>query len=73
MSYGLNHMQFSSQDIKSFKAMYKKAFNQNLDDKEAYDKATNLIRIFQLVYKPITQKELTATLKRQKELLAGRS
>ena len=73
MSYGLNHMQFTPQDIKSFKAMYKKAFNQSLDDKEAYDKATNLIRIFQLVYKPITQKELTATLKRQKELLASRS
>jgi len=73
MSYGLNHMQFSPQDIKSFKTMYKKAFNQNLDDKEAYDKATNLIRIFQLVYKPITQKEMTATLNRQKELLASRS
>ena len=61
-------MGLTDKDIVEFKKMYKKAFGKDLDDKEAYEKAINLIRMFELVYKPITKKEMEATIKRQKEL-----
>lgn len=61
-------MGLKDEDIASFKKMYKKAFGVDLDDNEAQDKAINLIRMFELVYKPITKEEMQATLKRQREL-----
>ena len=47
----------SDKKITVFQALYKKHFNEELSKEEAYEKAAKLLRMVQLVYRPITEKE----------------
>ena len=46
-------VKLSKEAIKEFKEIYKKEFGEEISDREAYDKASNLLRLFEAVYKPI--------------------
>ena len=47
----------SDKQIKKFRMLYKKHFGKNISKKEAYEKATKLIRLIELIYKPMTEDE----------------
>ncbi len=50
-----------------FKAIYKKRFGVEISDQEALEKSTKLIRLIEIIYKPMTQKEYDTLQKRRQE------
>jgi hypothetical protein len=57
----------SDERIAQFQALYKKHFNEDLSKEEAYELGAKLVRMVQLVYKPITEKEYQDWQKRRKD------
>lgn len=49
-------MKLSPQAIKEFKAIYQEEFGSSPSDQEAYEMAGNLLRLFQVIYRPIPKK-----------------
>lgn len=47
----------TTEQLKEFKAIYKKEFGKDISDKDALDSATSLVDMMRLVYKPITKKD----------------
>lgn len=43
--------------LKGFKKIYKKRFGKKIDRNEAYEQGVKLMRLVELVYKPISQQE----------------
>ena len=50
-------MQLLDEDIKKFQELYKSHFGMDISRQEALEKGTKLVRLMQLVYKPMTQEE----------------
>jgi len=44
-------MQFTKEDLDSFKQIYKEEFGEEISDKEAHRVATKLINLFRIIYK----------------------
>ena len=55
------------EQLEEFKKIYKKRFKKDITDEEALRQATSLLRMVELVYKPMTVKEYEALQKRSKE------
>jgi len=51
-------MQLSELKIKQFQELYKNRFNVELSKQEALEKTEKLIRLLELIYKPITKQQL---------------
>lgn len=64
-------MTFTEAQLTKFKALYKKHFNEELSQEDAYDKAQKLILIMQIVYKPITVTQYNQVLESRKRLAMG--
>ncbi len=47
----------SDEQIKQFQALYKDAFGLEISKEEALRKGTKLVRLFELVYQPITKEQ----------------
>lgn len=47
----------SEESLKKFKQLYKKRFGEELSDQDALGKATKLVELVQIIYKPMTKKE----------------
>lgn len=47
----------SDEQIKQFQALYKDAFGLEISKEEALNKGTKLVRLFELVYQPITKEQ----------------
>lgn len=62
-------MNISEAQLTNFKALYKKHFGEELSQEDAYEKALKLVRIMQLIYKPITKKQYQQVIKRQQQML----
>lgn len=60
-------MPLSKEAIEEFKEIYKKEFGEEISDQEALEKATKLLRLIEIVYKPMTQKEYNMVERRRKE------
>lgn len=60
-------MQLSSEAIVEFKAIYEEQFGKELTDQEAYDSASNLLRLMNAVYRPMTKKDMAEVLTQRKE------
>lgn len=58
-------MQISKENLGEFKRFYKKRFHEDIFDQETSDKATKLLNLMRIVYKPMTQKEYDALQKRR--------
>jgi len=50
-------MSFSKEAIREFKEIYKKKFGKEISDQEALEKATNLLTLFNAIYRPIPKKD----------------
>ncbi len=48
----------SSEQITKFRELYKTHFGKELSIEEAYQSAAKLLRLVELIYKPMTQDEL---------------
>ncbi len=57
----------SKERLEEFKKIYKKRFKKDITDEEALRQATSLLRMVELVYKPMTVKEYEVLQKRRLE------
>lgn len=53
--------------IQKFMDLHEKCFGVAISRKDAYDKAAKLVRLFQIIYKPITQKDYERLQERRKQ------
>jgi hypothetical protein len=60
-------MMISEKALKEFKAIYKKKFSIELSDQEALESATKLLKLVEIVYKPMTKEEYERVQKRREE------
>lgn len=61
-------MVLKDEDIQKFQALYKSRFGLDISREEAYEKGIKLVRLMELVYKPMTQEELDFIQKRRQEM-----
>ena len=57
----------TSDALKSFKQIWKEKFNQDISDDFAIERAEKLIRMVELIYKPMTEKEFNLVQERRKQ------
>lgn len=62
-------MVLKDEDIKKFQALYKSRFGLDISREEAYEKGIKLVRLMELVYKPMTQEEMDFVQKRRQDTL----
>lgn len=47
----------SDEQVKQFQALYRECFGKKISKEEAYKKGASLLRLVELVYRPMTKKE----------------
>lgn len=47
----------SDEQITKFQTLYKNRFGREISREEAYEKGAKLLRLFELIYKPMTEAE----------------
>lgn len=57
----------SDEQIKKFQILYKKHFCKKISQEEAYEQGTKLVRLVELIYKPMTETEYQQLQKRSEE------
>lgn len=57
----------SDKQITTYQALYKKRFGRELSREDALEQGTKLVRMMQLIYKPMTEEEYQMLEKRRKE------
>jgi hypothetical protein len=55
----------SDEQISNFRVLYKNRFGKDISREEALEKGVKLLRLVQLVYKPITEEEYTCLRERK--------
>lgn len=60
-------MNLTNQHITKFQAIYKARFNKDLDREKAYDMGVKLVRMMQLIYKPMTESDYQKLQARRKQ------
>jgi hypothetical protein len=55
----LHPMHLSNEHISQFQSLYKEQFGEEISKEEAYEQGIKLLRLVQLIYKPMTQAEFT--------------
>ena len=58
----------SDKQIKKFQIIYKNYFGKKISQEEAYEKGIKLVRLMELIYKPMTKKEYKQLQKNNKKL-----
>lgn len=56
----------SDEQIKKFQSIYKKRFGKEISYQDALESGISLVRMMQIIYKPITQAEYDQLQKRKK-------
>lgn len=57
----------SDEQITKFQTLYKNRFGKKISREEAYEQGVKLIRLVELIYKPMTKEEYKIVQKRRKE------
>lgn len=60
------------EQIKQFQTLYKKHFGKEISREEAYEQGAKLLRLVELIYKPMTEDEYKQLQKRRKETEADK-
>lgn len=50
-------MQLTDQDVEEFQSLYERKFGKRIDKRVAQAKAIGLIRLMEIVYRPLTDEE----------------
>lgn len=61
----------SDEKIQEFKVLYRKHFGIELSDEEAQEKGSQLLRLLEIVYKPMTEEDLAIVEERRKITHSG--
>jgi hypothetical protein len=59
----------TDEQIRKYQDIYKKRFGKEISKEEALEQGIKLVRLMEIIYKPITKKELKDLQKRKKEIL----
>ena len=62
-------MQLTPEQVARFQAIYKAKFGQEISREQAYEQGVKLVRLMEIIYKPMTQAYFEKVKKRQQELL----
>jgi len=57
----------TEQQITKFQVIYKARFHRNLSREEAYEQGVKLMRLVELIYKPLSEVEYRELQKRRRE------
>ena len=57
----------SQEQIKQFQTLYKNRFGKEISREEAYEQGAKLIRLIELIYKPMTENEYKQLQKRRRQ------
>jgi len=57
----------SDEQIKQFQILYKNRFGKEISREETYEKGVKLLRLVDLIYKPMTEDEYKQLQKRRKD------
>ena len=57
----------SDEQIKQFQILYKKRFGKEISREEAYEQGAKLIRLIELIYKPMTEAEYQQLQERRRQ------
>ena len=57
----------SDEQIKKFQIIYKKHFGKEISREEAYEQGAKLIRLVELIYKPMTEAEYQKLQERRRQ------
>jgi hypothetical protein len=57
----------SDEQITKFQTLYKNRFGKEISREEAYEKGAKLIRLVELIYKPMTETEYRKLQERRRE------
>ncbi|MFA5158544.1 MAG: hypothetical protein WC451_05180 [Patescibacteria group bacterium] len=57
----------SDEQIKKFQALYKNRFGKEISREEAYEQGVKLLRLIEIIYKPMTEKEFQKLQERRKQ------
>ncbi|OGZ08924.1 MAG: hypothetical protein A3D67_01520 [Candidatus Lloydbacteria bacterium RIFCSPHIGHO2_02_FULL_51_22] len=57
----------SDEQIRKFQDLYKARFGKEISREDAYEQGVKLMRLIQIVYKPMTKDEYEAVQKRRRE------
>jgi len=57
----------SDEQITKYQTLYKNRYGKEISREEAYEQGAKLIRLIELIYKPMTQKEHKALQERRKQ------
>jgi len=57
----------SDEQIKQFQILYRNRFGKEISREEAYEKGVKLVRLVELIYKPMTEDEYKQLQKRRRE------
>ena len=57
----------SDEQIRKFQMLYKNRFGKEISREEAYEKGAKLVRLVELIYKPMTENEYKQLQKRRKD------
>jgi hypothetical protein len=53
----------TKEQIEKFKAIYRKNFNKEISDEDAYEQGIKLVCLFKQIYRPMTKEEYEKTQK----------
>jgi len=57
----------SDEQIKKFQMLYKKYFGKEISKEEAYEEGAKLLRLVELIYKPMTKDEYKKLQERRRQ------
>ena len=57
----------SDEQVTKFQALYKKQFGKEIGKQEALEKGSKLVRMMQLIYKPMTEAEYQKVQERRRQ------
>jgi len=57
----------SNEQVTKFQTLYKKRFGKEISREEAYEQGVRLIRLVELIYKPMTEAEYQQLQERRRE------
>ena len=60
---------FTDEQIEKFITIYENRFGKRLSREEAIEKGIRLVRLVELIYKPMTEQEYLQVQKRREEIL----
>jgi len=58
----------SDEQIKTYQTLYKNRYGKKISRKEAYEQGAKLIRLVELIYKPMTEAEHQKLQERRREI-----